>query len=167
MEVDLDEPGSGRPRRPRFPATCPTTTARATRPRRAPRSPSVRRGSDAARSDGAGPAGRACSRGRVVIAGLLVAGGAVQGGRNEAARIERVVAAPGGVRPLGADLTVAWRIDPSSEPGETAQGRWAQPALVSGTLVVPGAPVAGYDPRPERCSGADRSRRTLRPGTGS
>ncbi|WP_068708537.1 PQQ-binding-like beta-propeller repeat protein [Oerskovia enterophila] len=77
---------------------------------------------------------------------VLVVGGLVVGERNEAARIERVLASPGGVRSLGADVAVLWRIDPVAGGNAPDLGRWSQPTLVDGVLVVPGDPVAGYDP---------------------
>ncbi|MFF2621051.1 outer membrane protein assembly factor BamB family protein [Oerskovia jenensis] len=96
--------------------------------------------------------------GAVVVA-LLVGGGVVRGELNESARVERVVAA-GGVRPLGSGATVEWRIDPPRPAQEDFQGmRWVQPAVVDGTLVVPGDPVVGYDPD----TGQERWRGTPQP----
>ncbi|MFD6092946.1 PQQ-binding-like beta-propeller repeat protein [Oerskovia sp. NPDC060338] len=77
---------------------------------------------------------------------VLVVGGLVVGERNEAARIERVLASSGGVRSLGPDVAVVWRIAPVAGGNAPDLGRWSQPTVVDGVLVVPGDPVAGYDP---------------------
>lgn len=88
---------------------------------------------------------------------LLGAGGVVQGETNERARLDRVVAA-GGVRPLGADVGVAWSVEPHRRPGEDpASVDLPPPAVVDGVLVVPGDQVVGYDP----ATGEERWRRSL------
>ncbi|MEV7960774.1 PQQ-binding-like beta-propeller repeat protein [Oerskovia paurometabola] len=82
----------------------------------------------------------------VSVVALLVVGGVVRGEMNESARVDRVIAA-GGIRPLGPEVGVLWRIEPSvSGDEDSSTGWWLSPAVVDGTLVVQGSPVVGYDP---------------------
>ena len=77
---------------------------------------------------------------------LLGAAGVTQGETNERARLDRVVAA-GGVRPLAADVGVAWSVEPHRRPGQDpASVDLPPPTVVDGVLVVPGDQVIGYDP---------------------
>ncbi|MFE4463584.1 PQQ-binding-like beta-propeller repeat protein [Oerskovia sp. NPDC056781] len=80
----------------------------------------------------------------VSVVALLAVGGVVRGEMNESARVERVVAA-GGIRPLGPEVGVRWRIEPGAS-GDDDSGWWLSPVVVDGTLVVPGSPAVGYDP---------------------
>jgi outer membrane protein assembly factor BamB len=79
------------------------------------------------------------------ILALVAVGGVVRGEAREAARLERVVAA-GGLRPLGADAGVVWRID-AREPRSVYATWWSAPIVTDEALVMVDGDVSGYDPR--------------------
>ncbi|MFF3063167.1 PQQ-binding-like beta-propeller repeat protein [Oerskovia sp. NPDC057915] len=82
--------------------------------------------------------------GAAVVA-LLVVGGFVRGSMNESARIERVVAA-GGLRPLGPDASVVWRIEPGAVGAGESETWLSRPVVVDGTVVLAGPDVMALDP---------------------
>ncbi|QDW63743.1 PQQ-binding-like beta-propeller repeat protein [Oerskovia sp. KBS0722] len=81
--------------------------------------------------------------GLAVVALLVV--GFVRGSMNESARLERVVVA-GGVRPLGPDASVLWRIEPGAVGSDASVTPSSPPVVVDGTIVVAGPDVTGFDP---------------------
>ncbi len=148
-EEDVDEPPGPLPAR----GTQATGAGRGGVPDDGARLPSVSHGPASRDVPGRARSGRRPSRRTRALLGaaiatviVLVVGGLVVGERNEAARIERVLASSGGVRSLGPDVAVVWRIDPVAGGNAPDLGRWSQPTVVDGVLVVPGDPVAGYDP---------------------
>ncbi|MET4223725.1 outer membrane protein assembly factor BamB family protein [Oerskovia enterophila] len=149
VEEDLDEPDRVLP----GPEVQVTASARGEVPDDGAHLAPTGRGPASGEAPGrARPGRRPSRRGRVLLGAavaavlVLVVGGLVVGERDEAARIDRVLASPGGVRSLGADVAVVWRIDPVEGGNAPDLGRWSQPVLVDGVLVVPGDPVTGYDP---------------------
>lgn len=149
VEEDVDWPSPV----PAGPGVQGTAPARGEEPDGGARLPSAGRGPGSGEAPGGARPGRRLSRrargllaAAVAAVVVLVVGGLVVGERNEAARIERVMASSGGVRSLGADVGVVWSIDPLAGGNAPDLGRWSQPVLVDGVLVVPGDPVAGYDP---------------------
>jgi outer membrane protein assembly factor BamB len=80
----------------------------------------------------------------LAVVALLV-GGLVRGSMDESARVERVVAA-GGLRSLGPDASVLWRIESGTVGWDESGTVRSTPVAVDGTVVMAGRGVTGFDP---------------------